>query len=44
MGRRVGGRASLMGVSVSPAVSTQGGSIRRERKFDLALLREDEDP
>jgi len=32
-----------MGVSVSPAVSALGGSIGRECKFDVALLREDED-
>jgi len=42
--RRVGCGASLMGVSVSPTVSTLGGSIGREGKFDLALLREEEDP
>jgi len=42
--RRVDGEASLMGVSVSPAVSTLGGSAGWERKFDLALVREDEDP
>ena len=42
--RRVGGRAPPVGASVSPAVSTQGGSIGRESKFDPAFLREDEDP
>jgi len=42
--RRVGCGASLIGVSVSPTVSTLGGSIGRERKFDLSFLREDEDP
>jgi len=36
--------ASLMGVSVSPTVSTLGGSLGREGKFDLAFLREDEGP
>jgi len=40
---RVGGGASLMGVSVSPTVSTLGGSVCREGKFDLALLRENDD-
>jgi len=42
--RGVGGGASLIGVSVSPTVSTLGGSIGQERKFDLALLPEEEDP
>jgi len=42
--RQVGGGALLMGVSVSPIVSTLGGSVGREGKFDLALLQEDEDP
>jgi len=36
--------ASLMGVSVSPAVLTLGGSGGGEGKFDLAFLREDDDP
>jgi len=34
----VGGRASLMGVTVSPTVSTLGGSGGGEGKFDLAFL------
>jgi len=42
--RGVGGGASLMGVSVSPAVLTLGGSGGGEGKFDLAFLREDDDP
>jgi len=42
--RGVGGWASLMGVSVSPAVLTLGGSGGGEGKFDLAFLREDDDP
>jgi len=42
--RGVGGWASLMGVSVSPTVSTLGGSGGGEGKFDLAFLREDDDP
>ena len=42
--RGVGGGESLMGVSVSPAVSTLGGSGGGEGKFDLAFLREDDDP
>jgi len=42
--RRVGGGASLMGVSVSPTVSKLGGSVSREGKYDLTFLREDEDP
>jgi len=41
--RRVGGGASLMGVSVSPTVSTLGGSGGGEGKFDLAFLGKDED-
>jgi len=41
--RRVGGGASLISVSVSPTVSTLGGSGGGEGKFDLAFLREDED-
>jgi len=41
--RGVGGGASLMGVSVSPAVLTLGGSGGGEGKFDLAFLREDDD-
>jgi len=36
--RGVGGRASLMGVSVSPAVLTLGGSGGGEGKFDLEFL------
>jgi len=36
--RGVGGRASLMGLSVSPAVSTLGGSGGGEGKFYLAFL------
>jgi len=36
--RGVGGGASLMGVSVSPAVLTLGGSGRGEGKSDLAFL------
>jgi len=42
--RGVGGGASLMGVSVSPAVLTLGDSGGGEGKFDLAFLREDDDP
>jgi len=42
--RGVCGGASLMGVSVSPAVLTLGGSGGGEGKFDLAFLREDDDP
>ena len=42
--RGVGGGASLMGVSVSPAVLTLGGLAGGEGKFDLAFLREDDDP
>jgi len=42
--RGVGGGASLMGVSVSPAVLTLGGLGGGEGKFDLAFLREDDDP
>jgi len=42
--RGVGGGASLMGVSASPAVLTLGGSGGGEGKFDLAFLREDDDP
>ena len=42
--RGVGGGASLMGVSVPPAVLTLGGSGGGEGKFDLAFLREDDDP
>jgi len=34
----VGGGASLMGVPVSPTVSTLGGSGGGEGKFDLAFL------
>jgi len=42
--RGVGGGASLMGVCISPAVLTLGGSGGGEGKFDLAFLREDDDP
>ena len=42
--RRVGGGASLMGVSVSPTVSSLGGSGGGEGKLNLAFLREDDDP
>jgi len=42
--RGVGGGASLMGVSVSPVVLTLGGSGGGEGKFDLAFLREDDNP
>jgi len=42
--RGVGGGASLLGVSVSPAVLTLGGSGGGEGKFDHAFLREDDDP
>ena len=42
--RGVGGVASVMGVSVSPAVLTLGGSGGGEGKFSLAFLREDDDP
>ena len=42
--RGVGGGASLMGVSVSPTVSTLGSSGGEEGKFDLAFLRQDDDP
>ena len=42
--RGVGGGASLMGVSVSPAVPTLGGLGGGEGKFDLSFLREDDDP
>jgi len=42
--RGVGGGASLMGVSVSPAVLTLGGLGGGEGKFDLAFLGEDNDP
>jgi len=41
--RGVGGGASLMSVSVSPAVSTLGGSGGGEGKLNLAFLREDND-
>jgi len=41
--RWVGGRASLMSVSVSPTVLKLGGLVGREGKFNLVLLREDED-
>jgi len=42
--RGVGGGASLMGVSVSPAVLTLGGSGGGGGKLNLAFLREDDDP
>jgi len=42
--RGVGGGASLKGVSVSPTVSTLGGSGGGEGKFDLLFLRQDDDP
>jgi len=42
--RGVGGGASLMGVSLSPGVLTLGGYGGGEGKFDLAFLREDDDP
>jgi len=42
--RAVGGGGSLMGVSVSPAVSTLGGSGGGEGKFHLAFLLEEDDP
>ena len=42
--RGVGGGASLMGMSVPPAVSTRGGSGGGEGKFDLAFLSEDDNP
>jgi len=42
--RGVGGWASLMGVSVSPAVLALGGSRGGEGKLNLAFLREDDDP
>jgi len=42
--RGVGGGASLMGVSVSPAVLTLGGLGGGEGKFNLAFLREDDNP
>ena len=41
--RRVCGGASLMGASVSPAVSAVGGSGCGEGKFNLAFLREADD-
>jgi len=40
---RVSGGACLMSVSVSPAVSTLGGSVGEEGKFNLAFLRQDDD-
>jgi len=40
---RVAGGASLMGMSVSPAVSTLGGSRGGEGKLDLTFLGEDDD-
>jgi len=42
--RGVGGGASLMGVSVSPAVLTLEGSGGGEGKLNLASLRQDDDP
>jgi len=42
--RGVGGGASLMGVSVSLAGLTLGGSGGGEGRFDLAFLSEDDDP
>jgi len=42
--RRVGGAASLRRVSVSPTVSTLGGSGGGEGKCNLTFLREDADP
>jgi len=42
--RGVGGGASLMGVSVSPAILTLGRLGGGEGKFDLSFLREDDDP
>jgi len=42
--RGVGGGASLMGMSISPAVLALGGSAAGEGKFDLPFLREDDDP
>ena len=41
--RRVGGVASLMGVSVSPTVATLGGCSGGEGQLNLAFLREDDD-
>jgi len=41
--RRVGGGASLMGMSVSPAVSTLGRLCGGEGKLNLKLLRADDD-
>jgi len=41
--RWVGGGASLMGVSVLPAIRTLGGSAGGEGKFKLKFLREDDD-
>jgi len=41
--RRVGGGASLMGVSVSPTVAILRGSGGGEGKHNLAFLREDDD-
>jgi len=42
--RGMGGGAWLMSVSVSPAALTLRGSGGGEGKFDLAFLREDDDP
>jgi len=39
-----GGGASLMGVSVSPAVLTLAGSGGGEGNFELSFLREDDHP
>ena len=41
--RRVGGRASLSSVSVSPAVCTPRGAACPEGQFDVAFLGEDDD-
>ena len=38
---QVGGGASLMGVAVSPTVSTRGGSGGRESKLNVGLLQQD---
>jgi len=40
---RVGGRASLSSVSVSPVVCTLRGAACREGQFDVAFLGEDDD-
>jgi len=41
--RQIGDGASWMSVSISPTVSTLGGSGGGEGKFNLAFLREDDD-